>query len=111
MLDYGGKYLTTARFMFQRYTNEVSMMVYNVGWLHLLRNFKFWLTLINWTLVLTRSTNEFRAARTIKRKGRPLFWDYLAASSRCLSSSTSAATTWALAFASTRLSRPAAGSF
>jgi hypothetical protein len=76
VLDYGGKYLTTARFMFQRYTNEISMMVYNVGWLHLLRNFKFWLTLINWTLVLTRSTNEFRAARTIKRKGRPLFWDY-----------------------------------
>ena len=76
VLDYGGKYLTTARFMFQRYTNEVSMIVYNVGWLHLLRNFNFWLTLINYALVLTRSTNEFRAARTIKRKGRPLFWDY-----------------------------------
>ena len=81
LLKYGGSLFNSFSFMPCSFTDEISLLTWgtkdnSIPWSNYILNLKGWLTLVNYILVCTRTYGEVRAAVRIKRKGRPLFWDY-----------------------------------
>jgi len=74
--NWAGELKSYFRFTPLALTDEITMYSITGDLFNTLRDVRFWLTVINYILVIARTVNEVKVCLAMRSEGRPLFWDY-----------------------------------